>query len=227
MINFFKKVILQNKYFSWMQIFTNWFMQGIMHADFSEKLYKILFSLILAFFIFFNFKFGSFYYNLFYSFLIAHSINWIVNCNFCVLIIHRMKWYKTSKPKLFTHLFSIQNRLEKMTNKDWISYCVSHGGICNGTLNPYSDIDVSIIRKPGFFNMLSAILFYVKEKKIADFNGVPLDIFICDSPKNSIERSKRQKNPIVIMDHNNIIDKFYTDKLKVSLNEARLLNNII
>ncbi len=135
-----------------------------------------------------------------------------------------MRWLKTSKPELFNQLTAIRQRLEKMSDKDWILYSVSHGGICKGTLNKHSDIDVSLIRKPGLKNMVKAILFYVKEKKYADIKGVPLDIFICDSPENCIQRSKRQKNPIVLLDHKNKVDDFYTDKLSMSIEEAKVLN---
>jgi len=135
-----------------------------------------------------------------------------------------MKWFKTTKPKLFKQLYAIQYRLEKIQNKDWILYSVSHGGICKGTLNHFSDIDVSIIRKPGLINMFSAILFYVKEKKIADFKGVPLDIFICDTPENCIDRSNHQNNPIILLDHNNKVDCFYPDKLAMTIHESMILN---
>ena len=223
----FKNYILSNKYFSWMQIFTNFLMQGVLHADKSERNYKILFSLILFLIISYIFYLIhgvlNFHY-LLYSFIFSHTINFCINCNFSVLFIHRMRWFKTNKKDLFKQLSLIKHRLNKMHDKGWIMYCVSHGGICNGTLNSYSDIDVSIIRKPGFINFMKSIIFYVKEKKYADFNMVPLDIFICDSPENTIIRSNYQKNPIVLLDHNNIIDDFYKDKLKISLEEAQILN---
>jgi hypothetical protein len=224
----FKKYILNNKYFTWLQLFSNWLMQGIFHADKTEKTYKILFTaviwIVLFVILFFNFNM-TFTKSLFYSFLIAHTINWFVNNNLYVLLVHRMRWLKTTKPDLFNQLESIQNRLEKIPNKEWILYCVSHGGICKGTLNSHSDIDVSLIRKPGFKNMIHAIIFYVKEKKYADIKGVPLDIFICDTPKNCIDRSKGQKNPIVLLDHEDRVDDFYPDKLKISIEEAKILNN--
>jgi len=225
----FKDKLLGSHYFSWLQIFTNWLMQGIFHADRSERNYKIFFTLFFSFLIF-----GIFYYStkqihilyFLYSLLISHSVNFFLNCNLSVLFIHRIKWFKTNKKDLFKHLLSIQSRLDTTQDKDWILFCVSHGGICNGTLNSHSDIDVSIVRKPGFINLIKAIIFYVKEKKIADLNMVPLDIFICDSPENTISRSNFQKNPIVLLDHNNIVDKFYKDKLKMSLDEAKILNGI-
>jgi len=222
-----KDSILYNKYLSWLQFFSNWLMQGILHADKSEKAYKILFTIFfwVIFFSILYFGFNiSIYRSIFFAFIIAHTINWFINCNFYVLFVHRMKWLKTTKPELFDQLYDIQDRLEKISNKDWLLYSVSLGGICKGTLNKHSDIDVTLVRKPGFKNMISAIIFYVKEKKYADFKGVPLDIFICDTPENCIKRSKYQKNPIVMIDHENEVDVYYPDKLSLSIEDAQVLN---
>lgn len=226
-MNKVKYILINSKYLRWLQFFTNWFFQGIIHADKSEKLYKILFTIffwIVLFTIFFLVFNLHFFKSILFGFLISHTLNWFVNNNLFVLLVHRIKWMETTKSKLFNQLFSIQNRLEKLSNKDWILYSVSHGGICNGTLNNHSDIDVSLIRKPGVKNMAYAILFYVKEKKYADFKGVPLDIFICDTPENCIKRSKYQKNPIVILDLDKKVNNFYTDKLSISIKEAMILN---
>ncbi|MCF6296590.1 MAG: hypothetical protein L3J08_01170 [Flavobacteriaceae bacterium] len=223
----FRKYILNNKYFTWLQLFSNWLMQGIFHADKTEKAYKILFTVffwVIFFLIFLYIINTSIITSLIFAFIIAHTLNWFVNNNLYVLLVHRMRWLKTTKFELFNQLEDIQNRLELINNKDWIQFCVSHGGICKGTLNKHSDIDVSIIRKPGLKNMFYAVIFYIKEKKYADLKGVPLDIFICDTPKNCIDRSKGQKNPIVLLDHNNVLDHFYPDKLKISINEAKVLN---
>jgi len=223
----FKSLILENKYFSWLQFFSNWLLQGIFHADKSEKLYKIFFTvffwiiLFIIFFVRFNFSLTR---SIVFGFLVSHTLNWVINNNLFVLLVHRIRWIKTSKPLLFSQLFRIQNRLKRLSNKKWLLYSVSHGGICNGTLNSHSDIDVSLIRKPGLKNMIMSIIFYVKEKKYADLKGVPLDIFICDTPENCINRSKGQKNPIVLFDPENKVDHFYPDKLSISINEAKILN---
>ena len=224
----FKKSILNNKYLTWLQLSSNWLMQGIFHADKTEKMYKILFTVVLWIVMFGILFFGFnmvLVKSLFYGFVVAHTLNWFINNNLFVLLVHRMRWLKTSKKELFNQLESIQNRLERISNKDWILYCVSHGGICNGTLNSHSDIDVSLIRKPGFKNMFHAVIFYIKEKKYADLKGVPLDIFICDTPKNCIDRSNGQKNPIVLLDHEDNVDLFYPDKMKIDIEIAKELNS--
>jgi hypothetical protein len=137
-----------------------------------------------------------------------------------------MRWFKTNKVALIEYLESMQARLIQTDDTSWLSFCVSHGGICNGTLNDHSDIDVSIVRKPGFLNLMKAIIFYVKEKKRADFNKIPLDIFICDSAENTMIRSNFQNNPIILFDENNLIDEFYGVNQKMSLRDARILNNL-
>ena len=225
-INKQKDLLLQNKKFRFLQFFSNWLMQGTLHADFSEKLYKICFTFFttLSSYLILNYFNSDLNHKIIVAFFIGHSINWIVNCNLFVLLVHRIKIKKISKAKLFNQLISIRSRFLKLSNYDWILYCVSHGGICNGTLNEYSDIDVSIIRKPGFKNFIYSVLFYIREKKIADIKGVPLDIFICDSPYNSISRSNYQKNPIVLFDPNNQIDNYYKENKKISIEESMVLN---
>ena len=222
-----KDAILGHKYLSWLQLFTNWLMQGIYHSDKSERLYKSLFTIffwIILFLILFFLVGLSLTTSLILGFIGGHTVNWVINNNLFVLLIHRMRWLKTTKSALFNQLESIQKRLEKTSNKDWLLFSVSHGGICNGTLNQHSDIDVTLIRKPGLKNMIKAILFYVKEKKYADVNGIPLDIFICDSPEDCIKKCGGQKNPIVLLDHNNQVDIYYPDKLKMTIDEAKVLN---
>ena len=218
-----KNKILTNRYLYWLQILTNWFFQGITHADKTEKVYKILFTLILSLLI------GLLIWSLTHviiiafviGFIVGHTLNWSVNCNFHVLLIHRLKWTKILKEDYFKYLFSVQQRL---TNKNWLLYSVCMGSICEGKLNNSSDIDISIIRKPGFKNALSAIIFFVKEKKYADFKRIPLDLFIIDNPINSIKRSNYQKKPIILSDADNTIDKYYNEKLTIA--EAKKLNNI-
>jgi len=155
------------------------------------------------------------------SFIIAHTINWMLNCNHFVIYVHRMKWLKTSKNSLFKHLISIQERLE---GRNWALAVVSLGGISRGTMNKHSDIDVNIIRKPGIKNAILALLFGVIEKKRADYYGIPLDILISDSIQDCIKKSEGQKNPVILYNSFNIIDKYY--KEKISINDAKLLNNV-
>ncbi|MCD4832943.1 MAG: hypothetical protein K8R31_04045 [Bacteroidales bacterium] len=221
-MNVIKKIIIENKYLYWLQIFSNWFFQGNLKSGKTERIYKISFTFFFWIIGFLIFLFNTdmlLIYSIVISFIIGHTLNWLLNCNLHVLLIHNLKWLKISKEKLFEHLHSIEKRLD---NKNWILYCIVLGSICKGKLNGNSDIDVSVIRKPGVKNAISAMICYMVERKHADFKGIPLDFFICDTPEDAIFRSKGQKNPIVLYDPENIVGKYYNEKLNI--NEAQKLN---
>lgn len=218
--------MISNKYLNNLQIITNCVCQGIGHADKTERLYKIFFSLFawLICTLIFNYTLDlSLKFSIITGIIVGHSLNWLINCNLSVLFIHRLKWWKTNEHKLIDHLESIQKRLQ---GENWLLYSISHGGICRGSLDKYSDIDVSLIRKPGIKNAILAILFYIKEKKIADIKGIPMDIMIVDNPEDCIVKSNYQKNPVVLYDPNDMIDVYYPSNEKITIDEARKLNNI-
>jgi len=219
-----KKQIRDNKYLNWILIVTNWFFQSIINADKTEKIFKISFTLFfwVIFYVilklFLSFSMGTL---VIISFVIAHTLNWAVNGNFYNLIIHRLLLAKLTKKDLFNYMDNLE---EKLQDKDWILYAASFGSICNGNLKDSSDVDISIVRKPGFNNAISAILFSIKEKKYADFNKIPLELYISDSPENSMKRFKVEKNPVIVFDPDNTIDKYYNEKLTIG--EAKKLNNV-
>jgi len=218
-----KKILLNNKYLSWLLIVSNWAFQGIINADLTEKIFKIFFTFFFWALLFLGFwNTLPLMQNIILSFLIAHTFNWLFNGSIVTLFIHRLLIMKVSKEKLFAYLISFQNRIQ---NKKWVLYSASFGSICRGKLKDSSDIDVSIVRKSGFVNGIKAIFFTIKEKKIADFKGIPLEIYISDTPQNSINRFKKENNPVVVTDSINTIDIYYNEKLTIS--EAKKLNKVL
>ena len=221
----FKDKLRQNAYLRWILLFSNWLFQGIIHADKTEKIYKLLFTIISwgGFFILLNSTFNySTGLSIFLGFLLGHTLNWLVNSNFYNLLVHRLYLSKLTKKDLFIYLHNLSNRLN---GKSSILYCASFGSICNGNLNASSDLDVSLVRKPGFKNGLRSIIILVRERKLADLKGIPLEVFLSDSPNNSKKRFSNEQNPVVIYDPDNIIDNYYSQKL--SLNQAKSLNSMM
>ncbi len=219
-----KKQIRDNKYLNWILIFTNWFFQSIINADRTEKIFKISFTLFfwVLFYVVSDLLFSfSIIKLVLISFVIAHTLNWVINGNFYNLIIHRLLLAEVSKKKLFDYTIELE---EKLKTQNWILYAASFGSICRGKLKDSSDIDISIVRKPGFKNAVKAIVFSIKEKKYADRKKIPLELYISDTPENSIKRFAAEKNPVVVFDSEGTIDKYY--KCKLSIAEAKKLNNV-
>ena len=218
-----KNKIRERWYLRWILLFSNWLFQGILRADKTERIYKISFTLFFS--SFFCFIFDSYLdsqFDLLLSFISGHTLNWIVNGNFYVIFIHRLLIVKLSKKDLFDYLGLLRNRLE---NVDWVLYSASFGSICNGKLKDSSDLDVSIVRKPGLKNAIKSIWFALREKKIADFKRIPLEIYISDTPKNSRNRFKAETCPVILYDKGNILKNYY-DKT-MNLEEAREINKVI
>lgn len=216
-MNALKQFILDHKSLRWLLLFTNWAYQGIPQSDFSEKIYKISFtivsSIIVLFFIGFSIT------NSVVSLIIGHTLSWIINSNISVILIHRMKYFKTDKNNLFGHISDIQNRLK---SKDWVLFSVSSGGIIRGSMNEHSDIDVNVVRKKGFLNALHSIVFAVKERKIADYKGIPLDVIISDSVEDCLEKTSYTEDIVILTDTNNLVKKYY--KRPITLSDAENLN---
>lgn len=220
-----KKVIRDNKNLNWILIVSNWFFQSIINADRTEKIYKISFTVIfwlIFYLILSNLLSYSTIIIVCFSFFLAHSLNWIINGNFYNLIIHRLLLDQISKKDLFNYLVDLEKKLK---DQNWILYAASFGSICNGNLKDSSDVDISIVRKPGIKNAISSIIFSIKEKKYADFKKIPLELYISDTPENSIKRFGGEKNPVVVYDPEKIINTYYDEKL--SIDEARKLNNVV
>lgn len=217
-----KRRIRNNKWLRWGLIITNWLLQGIWNADKTEKIYRVSFSIVLfiiTFFLFERFSEKSTFFHLIISFIISHSFNWIVNGNFYNLLIHRLMIVKLSKDGLFDYIIDFQKRIE---NKNWILLAAAFGSICKGTIKDSSDLDISIVRKPGLQNAFVAILFSVKEKKLADTKRIPLELYINDSIKKSLKRFSNEKQPLVLYDPDGIAKTIFTQT--ISMEEARKIN---
>lgn len=216
-----KKEILGNKRLRWILLGTNWFFQGIPHSDKSEKVYKIFFTFVISLVVLL--LLGISIFNVFFSFFFGHTINWLLNCNLAVILIHRMKWLKTSPSQLFHHLNSIRDQL---IDKDWLLFAVTSGGIVRGTMNEHSDIDVNLVRKPGIRNAVRSILFSIKERKRADLNGIPLDIIVSDSIENCLQKTNYTKKIITLYNPNNIVNKHFNKVVLLKDAQAFNLQNI-
>jgi predicted nucleotidyltransferase len=219
-----KERIRQNRYLRITLVLSNWLFQGILRADRTEKLYRILFTLILSagFFLVFRFVYNSgMLWSVLFGFLTGHTVNWILNGNFHAILIHRMLLSKVSGKNLFLYLHGLKERLN---GKGFILYSASFGSICRGDLKESSDLDLSIVRKPGFKNSLNALWFILKEKKIADGKGIPLELFLSDTPENSIRRFKEESNPVVLYDPDKTLEQYYRETLTIE--EAMKLNGV-
>jgi predicted nucleotidyltransferase len=152
--------------------------------------------------------------------IVGHTLNWFVNGNFSTIIIHRLFLKRSIKKDLFKFTDYLERRVQ---GKAFILYVAVFGSMSRGELKGSSDLDVSIVRKPGLANALPALREVFIIKKMADLKGVPLEIFLSDTPENSVDRFKGETVPVVIYDPDGSLEKYYTKTM--SLEEAYKLNH--
>ncbi len=221
-----KAKIRKYKATRWILILTNWVSQGIWHMDKTEQIYKIFFTL---FFTFVSYFILSFFLNInsniflgILSFIISHTINWIVNGNLYTLFVHRLLIGETKKEDFFSYLEDLKKRVE---SEDSIRAIYCYGSMSRGELKEKSDLDISFLREKGLTNAIKSILFFTKEKKIAQSIKIPSESFLCDEISCFKKRYSINESPIVVYDKYNITERYY--KKYLDINEAKTLNNVI
>jgi len=188
-------------------ILSNWTFQGMLYADKTERLFRLLLDGLMAlilYVIFINFISSS-YVALIFAFLIAHTLNWIFNGQ--LFVLGRYVGIKPNKHDDFCdYTKELKYRAEKEISVQSIAI---YGSMSRKELRESSDLDVRIIRKKGFINGIRACFFVLLERIRAFSNKFPLDIYLLDSFNNL---SKLNEQPMILYDTQNILEKFYRYK---------------
>lgn len=218
-----REKIRHNRFLKWSSIFTSWFNQGIFHSDLTEKYYRVLFTIfftIISFILLNDDK--EITKNIFISFIIAHSLNWLINGPIAAIFIHRLFIGKAKRKKVFKYLSNLERRLIK---QDVICFCAVFGSITRGELKDSSDIDVGFLRRPGIWNAFKGLYFITKERIYANLNGIPLDSYLVDSIDNMMTRFSEENIPVLLKHDIKINPSNFP--LGNSLEKARILNQVV
>lgn len=185
-------------------ILSNWTFQGVLYADKTERLFRLLLDGLMAlilYVILINFI-SSGYVALIFAFLIAHTFNWTFNGQ--LFVLGRYIGIKPNKHEDFEdYLKGLKYRAEG----DKSINCVAvYGSLSRNEIKPTSDLDVRIIRKPGIINGLRACMFGLMERSRALFNRFPLDMFVVDNTKH-LQKMRDDEAPQILYDPNGILRK--------------------
>lgn len=183
-------------------ILTNWLFQGILYADKTEKVFKILLDLILATILsFFIIPFSNIYLGLLTSLIISHTILFILNGQLFALAKNFDIVYNDPQ-----RIIDYANGIKKRASKEKSINClVVYGSLVRGEIKPTSDLDVRVIRKSGVLNGFRACIFGLKERSRALFSQFPLDMYVIDSPKHLL-KMRQDETPNILYDPFHILD---------------------
>lgn len=187
--------------------FSSWLFQCILYMDRTEKIFKILVEFILfaPSFLVLNYLLNNILLSIFLAFIIAHTLNWIFNGQIGVLL-KNLDILNTDKEKFFDYMDNVK---EEVVNEESIMAAAAFGSLSRKELKKTSDLDIRIIRKPGYISGFKACFFVLKERSKAFFNKFPLDIYVLDSYEMiNIHINIKDEEPVILYDPDKILEKF-------------------
>ena len=219
-----KASIRDNIYLRFIMLFGSIIKQGISGTDKSERLFKIIRSILFAiiFMIILYDKLNL--YNVFYSLILGHILSYIIfNLNFASIMLQYFRIGQLNKKKYFSFLEKNCNSFSK-NELNSIKFIVIFGSMARGELHSRSDIDLSIVRKKGIKNFWVSLLVLEKLRFRAKFAYIPFDSCISDSTNFLKKRNKIEEYPILV--YGNMKDLLHTYRKLLSLDDAKKLNGL-
>jgi predicted nucleotidyltransferase len=179
----------------------NWLHQALFYMDRTEFLVRVFVEGICLFCLLFplSFFFQSVITDwrvLVVSFLLVHTLNWILNGNWWALMMFTFPGIHNSGEELTCkYLSDMADRLK--TNRSIAALAV-YGSPARGQWHDKSDLDLRILRKKGFLNGWAAALVTMRERCKAFVAGQPVDLFLSDSPQ-FLMKMREDENPIILL----------------------------
>lgn len=127
------------------------------------------------------------------AFLIAHTLNFLFNGQlWCALKDYGLVSHTYAAFKDYTLNFGQRARREPA-----LTYVAIYGSLSRQAWSAASDLDVRLVRQPGFVNGWRACCFVLRERTRALFHRFPLDIYVLDDP-DLLRRMRQDESPVVL-----------------------------
>jgi len=195
-------VILKSKFGV---ILSNWLFQGMRFMNRYEIMIKILLDTILLLIILQFIELTIL--NFLFSVLLAHTINWVVNGHFFVLMRYVRPFPKRESDfEIFIEKFkSIAMKFE------CVDSVAIYGSYCRQCLNENSDLDVRVVVKKGIVAGFCGALFCMFSRFRALLSTFPLDVFCCVEDAG-LEKLRDDEIPVILFDRSGFVTDFYNKK---------------
>ena len=194
----------------------NWLHQAMTYMDAGELSFRVavesLEISVLAF------VFSSVGVGLLLSILSAgilvHTFNWITNGLFwSVMLFSFPNMRNAGEFRTCEYLNKMTERLKGIKS---ISGLAIYGSVSRGQWHERSDIDMRILRKPGFVNLIIAAACMLRERFIAFLYKQPMDMYLADST-DFLLNMRADERPIFLIKRDARLDNVYPGNHEVIL----------
>ncbi len=195
-------------------VISGWIFQGFLYMNVYEKMYKICLESVFFIICFIIYNLGnnfSFFSDIVFSLISAHTLIWMLNGQVMTMFIH-MKLLP-NKPDRFIDY--TDKMYENIISKNYISGAAAFGSLTRYNFKETSDIDVRLIMKDGLLNRFMICHFCFLERVKAFFAVYPIDIFAFEGDDLK-KRMNPDEIPIVFWDPEGLLKKMYPKTLSYS-----------
>ena len=173
----------------------HWIFQGSLYMDATERWFKISMDVLLTlvFMLLLMTLQVPGLIALIAAFLLAHTLNFLFNGQIWGVLKHF-----GFQNKGWEHTQSELDRLQRrITQQQSIAWAGVYDSLSRDGWSLTSDIDLRLVRKPGFANGVQACAFVLRERARAFITRFPLDVYVFDSNQRL---ASHKEQPTVLYD---------------------------
>ncbi|HFD79162.1 MAG TPA: nucleotidyltransferase domain-containing protein [Gammaproteobacteria bacterium] len=197
------------------RILSNWVLQGMLYMNPVETGYKLFLDVVMAALIWLLVPIEDNGLRILFSLLVAHTINWLINCQPIALLRH-LDWGENDASHFIEYIEGLERRIQ---GRSYLAAAASFGSLSKGKYSNTSDIDIRVVFADGLLNRLRAAHYCFMERFRAALHRFPLDLYAFD-----LEEMKSKMNedevPVVFTDPQHLIRNTYRET--VPFEEFRL-----
>lgn len=177
-----------------------WVLQILHSTDRTERWVRIAFEATLIAGLWFVLAevslLGSGVARLLWVFAVVHSVSWFFLGNFWVYMLDSFLWVKN--PGLYAVLRYVEFVRRVFVRSASCDAILIYGSMCRSAFHGRSDLDLRIIRRPGFVAGIASVFVGFYARIPAALKKIPVDLQVVDSLKFLEKQMRPDERPVVV-----------------------------
>lgn len=180
-----------------------WILQGVRIMNWREAVFKTGLTLLMTFLLALS---GV---PVVFSFIIAHTLNFMFNGQFFAMYTHMGATHVTPR-----HFLDVTEEIaRKCADKKYLNAAIAYGSLSRGCFKPTSDIDLRLIPSEGGFDWWKCVFFAFGLRVLSFCKRYPLDLYVY-SPETVVKRMRTDELPIMLYEKDKSMLKWYPDRVE-------------
>jgi len=188
------------------RLLSNWALQGMLYMNPVEIVYKLFLDVVITVPVWMLLPINDEPWRVLSAWIIAHTINWIINCQPIALLWH-LDWGRNDARHFIEYIEELERRIQ---GRSYLAAAASFGSLSRGKYKDTSDIDIRVVLQPGWLQRLRAANYCFIERVRAAINHFPLDLYAFDLDEMKNKMNKDEV-PVIFVDPEGLLRETYAE----------------